>query len=374
MAAPIYTQADFPGKFGVAQGYGVPAELMDNVMDCNVLVDRIPFGFSNQPIEAPEMITKAEHAGNDGTFQEGYCPVDVEWENHKFTYTAKSFGRCSEPVTDAALAAKQHTYLATRQIITKDGVKNIANEADYLLYLVLRSARKVWECQMLLGNSTTNAFNFDGLDYIIRAPVAGRLDLNGVAVPEANSVVNPQNGALTIAALYDMVMQLQSNGVSLSDVWILGHPGLISEVCRVVSATYQNPGAERERFLGQMQVPIGGVSIPLVSTDCAVLSGSAAAGYTGTLWFVSTMYYGKPSLWYSGFDFSGVVKNADVFGQQGLTPSPWIVVDKSERQTYCTSQQFCIWQHGKLVSAAPHSLGKITGITFSYSAVRTVNP
>jgi hypothetical protein len=251
-------------------------------------------------------------------------------------------------------------------------MKTISNEADYMLYIVLRGARKVWEWQLMNGDSSTVATEFDGLDRIIRAPLAGRLDMGGVGVTEANSVVNAIGGALTMNDLYDMMMQLIEAGVSPSDVWILGAPGLLAEVCRVVSATYLNPGAERERFMAQMSIPLMGFQVPLVSTECASLSGSVAAGWTGDLFWVSTTYRGQPSLYYEGFDFSQVVKNGDIYGKQGLSPSPWVAVDKSDRSTLCTSQQFCIWQHGKLVSSAPHSLGKMTQITFSYSEPRNV--
>lgn len=363
-----YTSANFPGAFNAADAYGVPQELLDAVVDCNSIVDLFPWHFNNQPVEAPEMLVQAEGLTGDGSFAEGGCPDEVTWGDAKFAYSAKSFGRQTPRVSYVSMAAKQHTYRTSRTIVTAKGPVTVTDEWEYMLYIVLKALRRVQEWLIVRGDSTANALNYDGFDRIIRAPVAGRLDINGVGQTIANSVVHSMAGALTLTKMREMITVLLANGTDLGEIKLLMRPAMFVQLAGLIAANYFDPGAQLEKLMGQGWIPLYGANIPVYTSDCVAASGSPNA-YTSTMYFLAFNYYGIPSLWFDYFDFSNIVRNSDLFYGEpagGIAPSPFVMVGKDKGSAYCTSTAFALWAHGKMVSIAPQSLGKLTDISYTF--------
>lgn len=359
-----YTSADFPGKFTAADGYGIPREIVEALEDYCLLPDYIPWSYNNQQTEAVEILTDV-HGSDDGSFAEGRCPTEFVWSEHKFPYDAKSFGRETPTVSYAAMVAKQATYRTDRVVYTKMGPYTIRDEWEFLMYITLRAVRRVYEWLLLNGSAATNPFNFDGLDRIIRAPAGGRLDINGVGVPAANSVVHSMGGAVTVTKLHEMLGALEANGVNIGDVTLLMRPSLFSIVASLISANYNDPGAIYQGLMQRKLLPLYGYDVPVMTSDCVGVSGTEP-NLSSTIYFLSKTYKGMPSLEFHFFDFSSIVRNSDLFWQQkGIAPAQWVQIF-ADKGTYCTSTGFALFSHGKMVSYAPHSLGKLTDIEYTF--------
>lgn len=371
------TAAALQGIFtssGCADAYGIPQTIVETLVRCNQLVDLFPYRFDNQPVKPADLLTNIQGTQGDGSFAEGGCPDDVEHDECRIVFTAKSFGRASPKQTYVALASKQHPVPATRQIVTAGGVETFSDEWDYTMYLVLTAVRQALEWLVINGNPLTNANNFEGLDRLIRDPVGGRLDVNGIGCPDANSeVMNMAGSYVSVDDLYQMFGALQANGVDPTDIILVMRPGMANEIARLISLNYADPGAKREEIMGSSTFPLYGQNVPYRTTQCIDATGSGDS-YTSTIFFLTFNYRGMPHMWLEFFDFSKIVLNSDLFaapaGTGGLAPSPFVMVT-ADKGDYCTSFQYAIWAHGRVFTEAPFALGKMQNVAYTFHNVRT---
>ena len=372
--ANTYVSTSFPGLWNNAENtYGIPQDIIQGFLTPNSIVDLFPWQFSNQPVKPQDWLKSLSGESGDGSFTEGGCPVEVEWSATQFTVAAKSLGRCTPRTSYVGLASKQNVTPATRRIVDANGiVKELDNEWDYQLYLVLLGCRRAMEYLTINGDSSVTANNFDGLNRIIRAPVGGRLDVNGVGVPDANSIViDNANAAVTVNLLYQFIGSLEANGANPADLYFILRPGLVNEIARLLALDYNDPGAKRQEILQEKTFPLYGVNIPYRTTQWVDATGTGSTWYS-SLYAICPVFGGLPNIWYEYFDLSNLVQNADLFAGPGAAPSHWYMVPSDRGTTYCTSTKFCLWTHGRLVVAAPQVLGKITGIQFTFQNVREV--
>jgi len=371
--APV-TSTVMQGLFasqGCADAYGLPKLLVDHLVRCNQVVDMFPQRFDNQPVKPADLLISLQGTAGDGSFPEGACPDDVEYEECRITFSAKSFGRASEKLSYAALAAKQHLYPATRQLVAPEGMVSFGDEWDWRMYVTLTAVREALEWLIIRGNPVTNPNNFEGLDRLIRR---NRLDINGVVCEGADSEVFSMNGAeVSLDDLYLMIGALEADGVNPADITMLMRPGMATEIVRMLSMNYADPGAKREEMMTKSTFPLYGYNIPYRTSQCIDVTGSGDS-WASSIYFLTFQYYGVPSLWLEFFDFSKIVRNTDLFwapaGTGGLAPSPF-VMNPLDKNDWCTSYQFEIWAHGRLFSIAPQSLGKLTDVTYTSNKVRT---
>jgi hypothetical protein len=358
---------------GAADAYGLPRQLVDHLVRRNDIVDLFPWQFDNQPVKPADLLVNLQGTAGDGSFVEGGCPDDIEFDTCRITFSAKSFGRAAEKLSFPALAAKQHLAPSPRQLVAPDGTIEFTDEWDFRMYLVLTAVREALEWLILRGDPTANANNFEGLVRMIRQPAGGRLDINGVGCVGANSEVDDIAGAhVSLEQLQDMIGRLVVDGARPQDVTIICRPGQATEITSMIARNYQDPGAKEQELMRQRTWPLYGVEVPYRTTQCLEVTGSGDS-WTADMLFITTQYYGVPSLWLEFFDFSKIVRNTDLFSSpnySGLTPSPFVMIP-SDHNDWCTSYQFSIWAHGRLFSIAPQSLGKLENVGYSFGKVRT---
>lgn len=365
-----------------ADMYGVPLQIIEALVTPNSIVDMFPFEFNNQPVFPVEMLTSKHmsNPGDDGTFTEGGCPGETEHEQHRFAYSAKSWGACTDKLTYVALASKANPAVTRRTIVTPDqGKVVISDEFDMQMFRLLQQIRRIQEYHTLNGDSSVNPNNFNGMYQIMLAGQAegGRLDLNGVRVPEALSVVKDIHcNAVTVDILYEMIGALEQNYVNPADITLVMRSGMANEIARLISLNYLDPGAKRQEILNAKTFPLYGYEIPWVTTQWISTTGSnATQEWCSDIHFWTFNYLGVPSLWYQFYDFSSVVLNTDLFaapaGAGGLTPGPYVMIPM-DHGDYCTSTQFCLWAHGRIVAAAPQSLGLLRNVKYNFYNERQV--
>lgn len=161
-------------SYGAADAYGVPAEIIESLIQPSGLLDRFPWEWNNQPVLPISMIT-AKEGTDDGSFAEGHCPTGAGYTEAKFTFSAKSFGTCSDSLTLPALASKQHT-LPTRTVHTAQGATRLTTEWEFQMFKILQRINRIREYLALNGDASVNANNFDGLFRLIRT---NHTDING---------------------------------------------------------------------------------------------------------------------------------------------------------------------------------------------------
>jgi hypothetical protein len=375
------SQANYAGLFTTSQAdlYGIPAVILDALTAPNPIVDLFgPPRFNNMPLHPYELLTTAGPVDNDISFTEGGCPDTTEHGENRFALSAKSFGVCTPRTTYVALASKQNQFPGTRTIVTRDGNTSIVTEWEYQLYITLRAARQGLEWLILNGNPVNNALNFEGLDRAIRAPAAGRLDVNGTGVPLANSVVFENGGnRITVDRLYQMVGAMEANYVFPGDITLLMSSGMANEIARLIGLNYNDPGQKREDILRNRTFPLYGFEIPFRTSQWI---GSTATGndyeYQSTIFFISLTYRGLDVMWMEYYDFTELVLNSDLFanpyGQMGTQPGGWYMVPR-DRGDYCTSTSYCLWGHGRLMYQAPQALGRINDVTYEFINERVLS-
>lgn len=367
------------GKFvaTTADMYGIPAMIIDAVTAPNDIMDI--FGspqFDNRPIHAYELQTEAGPEACDISFPEGECPDSTEHAQHRFALSAKSIGVETPAASYVALAAKQNVCVSPRTIVTREGSVSINSEWQYQLYVTLRAARTGTEWQILNGNPLNVATQFEGLDRAIRAPAAGRLDVNGAGVTAANSVVWENNGnRITVDRLYQMIGALEANYVYPGDIIMIMTSGMANEIARLISLNYADPGSERQALMRRKTFPLYGFEIPYRTTQWIGSTGIDTTEYQSTIYFVTPVYFGQPVMWMEYFDFSELVTNSDLFanpyGQMGAQPAAWYMVP-ADHGSYCTSTQFALWTHGRLFYQVPQALGRINDASYEFINERTV--
>jgi len=374
-AAP-QTTAAFAGLFtsyGAADAFGVPQEIIDSLVKCYDLVDFFDWEFNNQQVLPADIMTVLRGLVGDGSFAEGGCPEEMTDTICRITYQARSFGRCSPRLTLPAWVNKQHQTPVTRRIRNRDGATVLVSEFEYQLYKVLQGVRKALGYLLIRGDPTVNANNFDGLLRIIRT---GRTDINGVAQTETDSIVHDENcTAVTVQKLEEVMGQLEDRWVPPEDVTMIMRPGMFRHLAYQISLGYADIEARKQELLAGRTLPLAGVDVPVITTQCLPTTGSAQTWCSDIL-FVCTEYLGLPSLFMQFFDFSEIVTNApDVYappaGAGGLTPSPFVmlVVNQDGR---CMSHQFCLAAHGRLVSLAPQSLARVSNVSYNALLERQV--
>jgi len=370
-----YVSTTFPGMWNNAENtYGIPRDMIAGLYQPNSLVDLFGWQFDNRPVLPQDWLTSVAGESGDGSFVEGGCPVEVEWSKTQFTYTAKSLGRCTPRTSYVGLAAKQNVYPPQRRIINSEGVEvELEDEWDFQMFTVLKAARNSLEYLTLNGDSTANANNFDGLNRIIRAPVGGRLDVNGVGVADANSIViDNANARVSVNLLFEFIGALEANGADPSEIYFITRSGMINEIARLIALDYNDPGSERQDVLRRKTIPLYGQEIPYVTSGWVGSTGTGSTYYT-TIYAITPTFGGLPNLYYEFFDLSKLVVNSDLFNAPGNVPSHWYMVPWDRGTTYCTSTKFCLWAHGRLVAAAPQVLGKIENVRYDFRNVRTVD-
>ena len=358
---------------GAADAYGLPRQIVDHLVRCNNIVDLFPWRFDNQPVKPADLLINLQGTAGDGSFVEGGCPDDIEYDECRITFSAKSFGRAAEKMSYAALAAKQHLSPSPRQLVAPDGLVTFSNEWDWRMYLTLTAVREALEWLILRGDPTVNANNFEGLERLIRQPVGGRLDINGVGCVGANSEVEDIAGAhVSLTQIQDMIAALVVDGARAEDITIVCRPGLASEITTMISRNYQDPGAMEQELMRRRTWPLFGTDIPYATTQCLDVTGSGNS-WTSNMLFLTFNYLGTPSLWLEFFDFSQIVRNTDLFSAPnlgGLAPSPFLM-SVADHNDWCTSYQYVIWAHGRLFCSAPQALGKLENVAYTFQKVRT---
>jgi|GEM_PF-3427079 len=374
-AAP-QTTAAFQGLFtsyGAMDAFGIPMEIVDSLVKCYDLVDFFDWEFNNEQVLPADIMTSLQGTTGDGSFVEGGCPEEMIDTICRITYNARSLGRCSPKLTLPAWVNKQHQAPASRRIRNRDGATVLVTEFEYQLYKVLQGVRKALGYLIIRGDPTVNANNFDGLLRIIRT---GRLDINGVWQPETDSIVHDEHcTAVTILKIEEVIGQLEDRWVDASDITMIMRPGMFRHLSYQISLGYADIEAKHQELLAGKTLPLGGVDIPVITTQCLPTTG-AGQDWCSDILFITTEYLGLPSLFLQFFDFSEIVANApDVYappaGAGGLTPSPFIMLVIGQ-DGHCMSHQFCLAAHGRLVSLAPQSLAKIQNVAYSALLERQV--
>jgi len=372
------TSASYAGVFasyGAADAYGVPQEIIESLVQPSGLLIRFDWTFDNRPV-VPADIFATKEGSDDGSFAEGGCPTGSTASIGRLTYSAKSFGACSDKLTLPALASKQHTSPTPRRVRTATQVVTLNSEWEYQMFRVLQRLNRVREYLTINGNAAVNPNNYDGLLRIIRT---NHLDINGNALSEADSVVHDEAGTeVTVRKLEEVIGALEDNYVDVNDIVMVMRPGMFRHLAYKISLNYMDPEAKKQELLGSWTLPLGGADIPVETTQFMPRTGSGQSWTTHIL-FLTFQYLGLPSLYFAFFDFSEVVTNyPDLYAAPasagGLTPSPYVLFTK-DRGSYCSSAEFCLMAHGHVIALAPQSLGKITNVSYSALRERTVtNP
>lgn len=363
------TTSAFEGLFtsyGAMDAYGIPQEIVNSLIQPNGLLDLFDWEFNNEQIKPADIMSQLEGETGDGSFVEGGCPEEMVDSICRITFSARSFGRCSPKLTLPAWVNKQHQTPRIRRVHTVNGTQTLATEYEYQLYKVLSGVRRVWEYLIIRGDPTVNANNPEGLLRLIRE---GRLDINGVACEESDSVVYDEHcTAVTVQKMEEVVGALEDKYVDVSDIVMVMRPGMFRHIVYQIAQGYMDIEAKKQELLGGRALPLGGQMIPVVTSQWLPTTGSSQSWCSDIL-FLTFNYLGLPSLWFEFFDFSEIVTNApDVYappaGAGGLTPSPFVMLVVGQNN-HCMSHQFCLAAHGRLVSIAPQSLGIIQNVSYS---------
>ena len=372
--ATTTTYAGLFTSYGAADAYGVPAEIIESLIQPSGLLDRFAWEFNNQPVLPLSMIT-AKEGTTDGSFAEGGCPVGASYTEAKFTYSAKSFGTCSDHLTLPALASKQHLTPATRRIHTALGVTTMTTEWELQMFKILQRLGRIREYLTINGDASVNVNNYDGLLRIIRHDHA---DINGVIQTEADSVVYDENcTATTIRKMEEIIGALEDNYVDPADIVLAMRPGLFRHLAYMIALEYQDIGAKHQELMRGRTLPLAGYDIPVETTMWLGRTGSNQT-WCSSILFLTFQYLGMPSLYYQYFNFAEVVANHPDFhpspGGTGLIPSPYVLLtrDRSGSEGLCTSSEFCMFAHGRLVAEATQSLAVLQNVEYSSLIERTV--
>lgn len=375
--ATTTTYAGIFTSYGAADAYGVPAEIIESLIQPSGLLDRFPWDFNNQPVLPLSMIV-AKEGTDDGSFAEGGCPTGASYTEAKFTYSAKSFGTCSDHLTLPALASKQHLAPAARRIHTAQGVTTLTTEWELQMFKILQRLGRIREYLTINGDASVNANNYDGLFRVIRED---HTDINGVIQTEADSIVYNENcTATTIRKLEEVIGAMEDNYVDPADVVLAMRPGLFRHLAYMIALEYQDIGAKHQELMRGRTLPLAGLDVPVETTMWIGRTGSNQEWCSHIL-FLTFTYLGMPSLYHQFFNFGEVVANHPDFhpspGGTGLNPSPYVLLtrDRSGSEGLCTSSEFCMFAHGRLVAEATQSLGKMLNVSYSSLIERTVvNP
>lgn len=364
-------------SYGAADAYGVPDEIIESLIQPSGLLDRFSWEFNNMPVLPVSMFT-FKQGTDDGSFAEGHCPTGATRTESKFVFSAKSFGSCSDHLTLPALASKQHSHLRSRRVRTAQGVTTLSTEWESQMFNILQRLNNINEVLTLNGDASVNANNYDGLFRLIRT---NHTDINGVIQTEADSIVYDEYcTSTTIRKLEEIVGALEDNYVNPNDIVLVMRPGLFRHLAYMIALEYQNIGAMHQELMRGRTLPLAGFDIPVETTMWIGRTGSNQVWCSHIL-FLTFTYLGAPSLYHQFFDFSEVVANHPDFhpspGGTGLTPSPYVLLtrDRSGSEGLCTSSEFCMFAHGRLVAEATQSLGKMMNVQYSALIERTqVNP
>ena len=372
--ATTTTYAGIFTSYGAADAYGVPAEIIESLIQPSGLLDRFAWEFNNQPVLPLSMIV-AKEGTDDGSFAEGGCPTGASYTEAKFTYSAKSFGTCSDHLTLPALASKQHLAPAARRIHTALGVTTLTTEWELQMFKILQRLARIREYLTLNGDASVNANNYDGLFRVIRE---NHHDINGNVQTEADSIVWDEGcTATTIRKLEEVIGAMEDNYVDPGDVVLAMRPGLFRHLAYMIALEYQDIGAKHQELMRGRTLPLAGYDVPVETTMWIGRTGTPQA-YCSHILFLTFTYLGMPSLYYQYFNFAEVVANHPDFhpspGGTGLNPSPYVLLtrDRSGSEGLCTSSEFCMFAHGRMVAEATQSLGKMENVLYSSLIERTV--
>ncbi len=375
--ATTTTYAGIFTSYGAADAYGVPAEIIESLIQPSGLLDRFAWEFNNQPVLPLSMIT-AKEGTDDGSFPEGGCPTGASYTEAKFTYSAKSFGTCSDNLTLPALASKQHLAPAARRIHTAQGVTTLTTEWELQMFKILQRLGRIREYLTINGDASVNANNYDGLFRVIRE---NHTDINGNVQTEADSILYDEGcTATTIRKMEEIIGALEDNYVDPADIVLSMRPGLFRHLAYMIALEYQDIGAKHQELMRGRSLPLAGYDVPVETTMWIGRTGSNQ-DWCSHILFLTFQYLGMPSLYYQYFNFAEVVANHPDFhpspGGTGLNPSPYVLLtrDRSGSEGLCTSSEFCMFGHGRLVAEATQSLGKMLNVSYSSLIERTVvNP
>lgn len=360
---------------GVADAYGIPQDIIESLIQPSGLMDRFNWDWDNRPI-VPMEIVEQKSGTDDGSFAEGGCPqTGRAWDTGRITSSAKSFGACSERLSMVALASKQHRTPSPRTVHTAVGNVNIASEWQFQMFKVFQRIGRIYEYLGIVGDATVNANNYNGLLRLIRT---GYTDVEGVAIPEADSLIhNEACTEVTIRKLEEVLGAMEGRYVEIPEVVMVMRPGMFAHLAYKISLNYMNPGEKRQQLLRGRTLPLYGYDIPVETTMFMPRTGQGTTqSWCEDILFLTFNYLGQNTLKFAFFDFSEIVANyAELFaapaGAGGLAPSPFVMVNR-DRNTDCTAAEFCIFAHGHMIAEAPQSLAKITNVAYSALEERTI--
>lgn len=360
---------------GVADAYGIPQQIIETLIQPSGLMDRFEWDFDNRPI-VPMEIVEHKEGTDDGSFAEGGCPqTGRPWETGRITSSAKSFGACSERLTMVAMASKQHTSPSPRTVRTAVGPVNITSEWQFQMFKVMQRIGRMHEYLGIRGDATVNAHNYNGLLRLIRE---GYTDVEGVAIPEADSLIHDESCTeVTIRKLEEVLGAMEGRYVDIPEVVMVMRPGMFSHLAYKISLNYMNPGEKRQELLRGRTLPLYGYNIPVETTMFMPRTGQGTTqSWCEDILFLTFNYLGVRTLYYDFFDFSQLVANyAELFaappGAAGLAPSPFVMVNK-DRNSDCTAVEFCLFAHGHMIAEAPQSLARINNVAYSALEERTI--
>lgn len=373
--------ATYTGIFttgGVADAYGIPQSIIESLIQPSGLMDRFEWEYDNRPI-VPMEIVESKQGTDDGSFAEGGCPqTGRPWNTGRITSSAKSFGACSERLTMPAFVSKQHRTPSPRTVRTAKGAVEITTEWEFQMFKTLQRIGRMYEYLGIQGNATVNANNYNGLLRLIRT---GYTDVEGVAIPEADSLVHDEmvNGActeVTVRKLEEVLGAMEGRYVDIPEVVMVMRPGMFAHLAYKISLNYMNPAEKRQELLRGRTLPLYGYNVPVETTMFMPRTGSGQSWCEDIL-FLTFNYLGERTLHFAYFDFSELVANyAELFSapagsQNFVLPSPYVMINR-DRHDQCTSAEFCIFAHGHMMAKAPQSLAKITNVSYSALEERTI--
>jgi len=253
----------------------------------------------------------------------------------------------------------------------------MTTEWELQMFKILQRLGRIREYLTLNGDASVNANNYDGLLRVIRHD---HTDINGVIQTEADSVMYDELcTATTIRKMEEVMGALEDNYVDPSDVVLVMRPGLFRHLAYMIALEYQDIGAKHQELMRGRTLPLAGLDVPVETTMWLARTGQGTEqAWCSSILFLTFQYLGMPSLYNQYFNFAEVVANHPDFhpspGGTGLIPSPYVLLtrDRSGSEGLCTSSEFCMFGHGRLVAEATQSLGILQNVLYSGLIERTV--